>query len=140
MEWPNEVVRVIQMDENSVNVNCDFCGKQIECPKDMLETSKKHMCHECFLERTKNGSDEELKDVHVDFPTENLIEETANKMVNQMIDEVFPDMWRERKEELKELSKKDLACEMFGVGAYVALSDLMKALHEHEMKDKEGLK
>jgi hypothetical protein len=123
------------MDENSVNVNCDFCGKKIECPKDMLEKSKKHMCHECFLDKSENGSDVELKDVHVDFPTENLIEETANTMVNQMVDEVFPKMWTERKNELKDMSKKDLANEMFGAGAYLALSTFMKLQHEQGMKE-----
>ena len=122
------------MDKNSVKVNCDFCEKQIECPKDMLEKSKKHMCHECFLEKAENGSDVELKDVHVDFPTENLIEETANRMVTEMVDEMFPIVWTERKNELKEMSKKDLAYEMFGAGAYIALSNVLKLQHEHGMK------
>ncbi|HIG93449.1 TPA: hypothetical protein HA242_01215 [Candidatus Woesearchaeota archaeon] len=132
------------MDKNSVKVNCDFCEKQIECPKDMLEKSKKHMCHECFLEKAENGSDVELKDVHVDFPTENLIEQTANNMVNEMIEEVFPALWNEDKTKLKEMSKKDLAYEMFGAGAYLALSSFMKLQHEEGMKDdkeaKKGLK
>jgi len=126
------------MNENSVNVNCDFCEKQIECPKDMLEKSKKHMCHECFLEKAENGSDEELKDVHVDFPTENLIEETANKMVNEMVAEMFPIVWNEDKHKLKELSKKDLAYEMFGAGAYIALSNFMKLQHELGMKEEKN--
>lgn len=128
------------MNENSVKVNCDFCSKDIECPKDMLEKSKKHMCHDSFLERTENGSDEKLKDVHVDFPTENLIEETASKMVNEMIAEMFPMIWSERKNELKELSKRDLAYEMFGAGAYIALSNLMKLQHEQGMKEEKEAK
>ena len=128
------------MDENSVKVDCDFCGKEMECPKDMLEKAKKHMCHECFLERAENGSGEELKDVHVDFPIENLIEGTANKMVNQMIGEVFSLVWNERKNELKELSKKDLAYEMFGAGAYIALSNFMKLQHEQGMKEQKEAK
>ena len=127
-------MRVIRMDENSVKVNCNFCEKEMECPKNMLETSKSHMCHECFLERVEKGSHEELKEVHVDFPTENLIEETANTMVNQMIEEVFPNMWDSKKAELKEMSKKDLAYEMFGAGAYIALSNVLKLQHKQGMK------
>ena len=123
------------MDENSVKVNCDFCEKEIECPKDMLEEVKKHMCYECFLEKVENGSDEELKDIHVDFPTEDLIEETASRMVNQMIEEVFPGVWNSKKRELKEMSKKDAAYEMFGAGAYIALSNMMKIQHEQNMKE-----
>ncbi len=128
------------MDENSIKVNCDFCGKQIECPKDMLEKSKKHMCHECFLEKIENGSDEELKNIHVDFPTENLIEETANMMVNEMIAEMFPIVWSERKKELKEMPKKDMAYEMFGAGAFIALNNFMKLQHEQRMKEEKEAK
>ena len=127
---------VMQMDENSVKVNCDFCEKEIECPKDMLEEVKKHMCYECFLEKVENGSDEELKDIHVDYPTEDLIEETASRMVDQMIEEVFPGVWNSKKSELKDMSKKDLAYEMFGAGAYIALSNMMKIQHEQNMKEK----
>ena len=123
------------MDENSVKVNCDFCKKEIECPKNMLEKVKKHMCHECFLEKVENGSDEELKDIHVDYPTEDLIEETASRMVDQMIEEVFPGVWNSKKSELKDMSKKDLAYEMFGAGAYIALSNMMKIQHEQNMKE-----
>lgn len=130
---------VIKMDENSVNVNvkCSFCGKEIECPKNVLEKSKKHICYDCFSEMSKNGSKEDLKDVHVDFPPEVLIEQTSSKMVNQMVAAVFPLMWSERKREFKEMSKKDLAHEMFGAGAYIALSNVMKIQHEQGMKDKE---
>lgn len=129
------------MDKEIVKANCDFCGEEIECPKDMLEKAKKHMCHKCFLERTENGSNEDLKDVHVDYPVESLIEETASNMVNQMIDEVFPLLWKKDKQELKELSKKDLAYEMFGAGAYIALSTSLKLQYEQSMKmDEEAQK
>ena len=79
------------MDEKSVKVTCDFCGKEIECPKDMIKKAKKHMCHECFQDRAENGNPEELKDVHVDYPTENLIEEFG---FNQMHEEIFKENQR----------------------------------------------
>ena len=123
-------------EHNSVKVNCDFCGMEIECPKDMLEKAKKHMCHKCFQDKAEKGSDEELKDVHVDYPTEELINVTANRMVNQMVEEVFPKIWDERKQNLKEMSKKELAYEMFGSGAYIALSNFMQLQNQRESKEK----
>src|SRR3989338_5549486 len=109
------------IDENkSVKVNCDFCGKGMECPPDMMKTAKKHMCHECFHKRAEEGGDENvpLEDVHVDIPTYEMIPEVASNMTDTLVNEVFPDIWAEKKDELKELSKKELAYEMFGAGAY----------------------
>ena len=125
-------------ENNSVKVNCDFCGREIECPKEMLEKSKKHMCHKCFLDKVHNGSDEALKDVHVDFPTNDLINETASRMTDSMVEEVFPKMWEERKHELKEMSKKELAYEMFGAGTFIALSNIMQLQHQKETKEKQN--
>lgn len=123
------------MDENSIKVNCNFCGNEMECPKDMLKKAKKHMCHVCFQNKVNKGSDEELKDVHVDFPAENLIEDTASKMVNEMVESVFQKIWDSRKKEFKEMTKKDLAYEMLGAGAYIALSNILKLQHEQGMKE-----
>ena len=92
------------------------------------------MCHECFLDKTENGSDEELKDVHVDFPTDELISEVSDRMTDEMVEEMFPKVWEERKNELKGMSKKELAYEMFGAGAYIALNGIMQMQHEKEMK------
>ena len=121
---------------NSVKVNCDFCGKEIECPKDMLEKSKKHMCHECFLDKLEKGSNEPLEDVHVDFPTNKLIPEVANNVTNEMVEEMFPKVWEERKHQLKEMSKKELAYEMFGAGAYIAINEMMQLQYQEGMKGK----
>ncbi|MBI2647598.1 hypothetical protein HYW99_03915 [Candidatus Woesearchaeota archaeon] len=123
---------------NSVKVNCDFCGKEIECPKDMLEKSKKHMCHECFLDKLEKGGNEPLKDVHVDFPINKLIPEVANNMTNEMVDEMFPKVWEERKHQLKEMSNKELAYEMFGAGAYIAINGMMQLQYQEEIKGKKG--
>lgn len=126
------------MEKDSVKVNCDYCGKEIECPKNLLETSKSHMCHGCFRERAERGNSEPLKDVHVDIPTDDLIEDTAERMVNTMVEAVFPSVWDDRKIELKPMPKKDLAREMFGSGAYLALSTLMKMQHDAATKEENG--
>lgn len=123
----------------SVPVDCSFCGKRIECPPDMLETAKKHMCSMCFEDADnllKNG--EELADVHVDIPRKEFDTKISNTMTSEMVEDLFPEVWQERKEELKELSKRDLAEEMFGAGAYLAFRSMMESLRktEKEMEEK----
>src|SRR3989344_6088948 len=110
----------------SVKVDCSFCGNKIECPKDMIETSKKHMCYECLI--TRVPADEEIKDVHVDIPTAKMPEIAASGMADKMVEELFPGLWSERKNELKEFSKKDLAAEMFGAGAYIGVKAFMESI------------
>lgn len=114
----------------SVKVNCSFCGKEIECPEEMLEKSKKHMCYECF--NTIEPPDEEIKDVHVDIPVDKLPETMASGMADRMVEEVFPGLWSERKNELKEMSKKDLAVEMFGAGVYLGVKAFMESMKKIE--------
>ena len=119
-----------------VHVNCSFCGNEIECPEDMLEESKKHMCYECFI--TKELSDEEIKDVHVDIPTDKMPEITAAGMADGMVKEAFPELWSERKSGLKQMSKKDLAQEMFGAGIYFGVKTFMESMKQKEEQEKEA--
>jgi len=117
----------------SVKVNCDFCDKQIECPESMLENSKKHMCYECFI--TFEPSEHELTDVHVDIPTNKLAETIASKAADSMVEEIFPGLWNDKKEGLKEMSKRDLATEMFGVGVYLGIKTFMENMKRNDEKD-----
>ena len=123
--------------EKALQVNCDFCGRGMECPPDMLKTAKKHMCHECFYDRAEKGGDEHeaLENAHVDIPTDELIPKIASEMTDSIVNEIFPDVWEEKKHELKEMSKKEMAYEMFGAGAYIALSNFMETQRRHESKD-----
>ena len=120
-----------------VKVNCSFCGKEIECPEDMLESSEKHMCFECFQNMDRKEMPRDLSKVHVDIPMNKVDEIIPEEMTNSLIEEVFPDVWQERKKELKEMSKKEIAEEMFGEGAYIATKSIMQALkHEVEQESK----
>lgn len=114
----------------SVKVNCSFCGNEIECPEDMLETSKEHMCYACFI--TREPSDKEIKDVHVDIPTDKMPEVLASGMADKMVEELFPGLWSERKNKLKEFSRKDLATEMFGAGVYLGVKAFMDSVGKIE--------
>lgn len=65
--------------KKSVKVNCSFCGKEIECPEDMLEKSKKHMCYECFQNAGELAKGEDLGEVHVDIPMDEIEDEKQDR-------------------------------------------------------------
>ena len=115
-----------------IKVKCDCCGKDIECPEEMLKTSKKHVCYLCFQdpENFKKFTDEERKNVHVDVPLEEVTDEIADKFATMMVNEAFPKIWLEKKEDLKELSKKDLSKEMFGAGVFMGIQAFMDSTQE----------
>ncbi len=123
-------MELVKMDENSVNVKCDFCGNDMECPKDMLSKAKKHMCYKCLLQNLKTGNPEELKDIHIDFPKEKVQEDMINGMVDEIVEKLFPDFWAENKDDLKGLSKKELALEAFDAGVFMALSGFISFENE----------
>ena len=112
-------------NKESVKVNCTFCGKEIECPKDMLQKSKKHMCYNCFQNAGELAKGEDLGEVHVDIPMDKMDELIPENLTNSLVEWAFPDVWKERKEELKAMSKRDLAEEMFGAGAYIAIQQML---------------
>lgn len=114
-------------ESEAVKVNCDFCGTEMECPPHMLKS--KQMCHKCFHKRTEEGGDENgpLENVHVDMPKDEIPAHVARNITDSLVEDIFPVMWQERKDELKEMSKKELAYEMFGTGAYNALFSFIEA-------------
>ena len=122
--------------KESVKVNCSFCGKEIECPKDMLQKSKKHMCYDCFQNAGELAKGEDLGKVHVDIPMDKMYELIPENLTNSLVKEVFPDVWKERKEELKAMSKRDLAEEMFGAGVYIALQQMLATMKKAEEDEK----
>jgi len=117
------------MEQKSVKVNCSFCGAEIECPEHMLKDAEKHMCFECFQDSAHKLKNEEIEKVHIDIPKDKIDEVMPKFLLNQIMHGVFPDVWSERKNELKELSKKDLAKEMFAEGVRSAL-DFMREMDE----------
>lgn len=56
------------MDGKMINVKCDFCGKEIECPEDLMNPEK-HACYGCFWENPEKIGEIELGKLHVDTPT-----------------------------------------------------------------------
>ena len=124
-------------DKESVKVNCTFCGKEIECPKDMLQKSKKHMCYNCFQNAGELAKGEDLGEVHVDIPMDKIDELIPENLTNSLAEETFPDIWGERKEELKAMSKRGLAEEMFGTGAYIAIQHMLSTIKQMDNVENE---
>lgn len=122
----------------AVKVDCSFCGKEIECPQNMLHL-KKHMCYDCFQNAGELAKGEDLGQVHVDIPMDRMDELIPENLTNVLVDDAFPDIWSERKDELKNLSKKDLAREMFGAGAYIAIQQMLATMKDAE-EDKKNPK
>ncbi len=121
--------------KKSVKVNCSFCSKEIECPENMLQ-SKKHMCYDCFQNAGELAKGEDLGQVHVDIPMDKMDELIPENLTNSLVEEAFPDIWSERKNELKDLSKKDLAREMFGTGAYIAIQQMLATMKKADEDEK----
>jgi len=120
-----------------IKVNCDFCGKGMECPEEMLKTSKRHMCYTCFQnpKNIKNVRDEELKNIHVDVPMDELTDTIAKNFADTIVEDVFQDMWSKKKSDFKELSKKELSKEMFGAGAYMGIQAFMDSTRDLEKNE-----
>ncbi len=112
-------------NEKAIRVNCSFCGAEMVCPPDMMD-SEKHMCGDCFTNPEIVEREEDLEKVHIDVPKDKIPEMVAGSLSEHLIREVFPAMWKEKKEELKEMSKKNLAEEMFGWGAYLAAQEILR--------------
>src|SRR3989338_3953521 len=119
----------------SVKVNCSFCQKEIECPEDMLN-AEKHACFKCFQDLEEKLSEEEIDKIHVDIPTKEMDDFIAESTVNLLMENVFPRVWSEKKSELKELSKKELAEEMFSAGAGFAVVSLLQTTREAEKAER----
>jgi hypothetical protein len=114
------------MKEESVKINCSFCNKEIECPKEMLN-SKKHACYECFEKLQDELPDEEIQNMHVDIPMDKMDDIAAKVFIEKIMDGVFPEFWKEAKDELKDMSRKDAVIYAFIAGAKSMFDEMIDA-------------
>ena len=98
----------------------------------MLEKSEKHMCFECFQNVNEKEMPKDISKVHIDIPKDKFVDAVPQALAESLVEEAFPEIWKERKEELKEMSKKELAKEMFGMGAYIAANNFIDAMKKEE--------
>lgn len=118
-----------------LTLKCNFCSKEISCPVEEKDVAQ-HACFECYqkLEQQGNLSEEELDQIQVDISAE----EMNNMVVGDLLEEIFPHLWNEKKEELKDVSKKELAEFMFAAGASAMgerLAELGEEAEESEEDD-----
>lgn len=126
------------MDKGSVKVNCSFCGKAIECPENMLN-AEKHACYKCFEGILKGGekmTEEEIERVHVDIPRDKADEIADNYMINSVVDGAFPRFWKDEKERLKDMPRRDAIYYAFGSGATAMLGLVKQMEEEAERREK----
>jgi len=123
------------MDIEVVKVSCTICGKEITCPKHMVEKVEKHLCFGCFNSKEsidKLGGEEFFEKniisgkFHVDIPIQELEEKLPEVLAEKMTDEIFPEIWKKLKEEVESLNKRDLAEEMFYQGVVQAVVNFMQ--------------
>jgi|YNPBryantNP2012_1023418.scaffolds.fasta_scaffold03956_7 hypothetical protein len=117
--------------EVMVKVKCDWCGKEIECPEEMMKTSKKYMCSECFRdpENVKSMKKTGIGNIYIDADLEDMLDFTAEDLARGMVEELFPEVWHDKKNELRDLSKKELSQEMFGLGAFLGIRYFMDSIN-----------
>lgn len=122
------------MEDKSVKVSCSFCGKEIECPEDMLD-SEKHACFECFEKLQDELPEEEINRMHVDIPRDKIDIIAAEFLVSKLMDEVFPGFWKEGKDELKDMPRRDAVANSFIAGAK-AMFDITLKMEKEENEKK----
>ena len=115
----------------SVKLNCDFCGKEIECPEDMLN-AEKHSCFECFDKHAEKMTQEDVMKLHVDIPRDKFDTITDTYMISTVM-EAFSEFWKDKKEDIKAMSRRDAIFYAFGSGATTML-DLVKHMDEEAEK------
>ncbi|MBD3203976.1 hypothetical protein GF327_06760 [Candidatus Woesearchaeota archaeon] len=111
-------------DKKIHEVECSFCNEKITCPEDMLD-SDKHACYSCFNELKDKLSEDEKSKIHVDMPMSDM----ADMLLDTMIEIAYPEFWKENKSKIIQMSKKEIAEEMFAAGASAVVEMMM---HAHE--------
>ena len=114
--------------DEDMNYNCKKCNKKISAHNKDWHNG---MCDECSKNYTKNFNEEDFN-MPMDFD-----KYPVEAMTNSLVEEAFPDIWQERKKELKEMAKKELAKEMFGAGAYISINNFMHALKNESKKHRQ---
>jgi len=115
------------LNQKMVNVTCDFCGREMECPEELLETSKKHMCSICF-KNIDSFKDQDIGEVHVDMNNDEIDEIVAENIANELTKQAFSLMWSKEKNRLRKMSKKEMSKEVFAAGIYMGIQALFESV------------
>ena len=122
------------MEVKEIMVNCFYCSKEMPCPEDMVK-AERHSCYDCFLKIKEGLSENEVEKIHVAIPKEQALQAMPEMLMNYAMEEVFPKLWKDKKEEFKNMSKKDLAELSFLAGVQVmidAFKDIEKVSNKKQ--------
>ncbi len=115
----------MEKSQESVPVDCSFCKTSITCPPDKLDAHT-HACHECFLDLIAEGK--EIKNIHVDIPRKELARVNSIMMAGSLRDAAFPEVWADYKKNFKKMSTREIAEEMFALGARCMAESMMEKM------------
>ena len=96
------------MEKNEVIVNCFYCHKELPCPEDMVK-AERHSCYDCFLKVKEDLSENEVEKIHVAIPKEQALLAMPEMLMNYAMEKAFPKLWKDKKEEFKGMSRKEVA-------------------------------
>lgn len=122
------------MDVKEVMVNCFYCNKDLPCPEDMVK-AERHSCYDCFLKVKENLSENEVEKIHVAIPKEQALQAMPEMLMSYAMEEAFPKLWKDKKEEFKEMSRKEIAELSFLAGIQIMI-DAFKGIEKEAEKQK----
>lgn len=123
------------MNPIEVKVNCSFCSREIPCPESMIK-AEKHACYDCFLKLKEKLSEKEIEKIHVAIPTEKAMQAMPEMVTGYAMEKVFPQFWKDTKEEFKEMSRKEVAEMSFLAGIQIAINVMKDTEEKFKQKKK----
>ena len=122
-------------EEEMIKIKCTFCNKEIDCPESS-KNSKIFICIDCVkLGKADKLSDEEILDSYIEISDDDL--DSMFDMVMDKVEQMFPDLWKRHKDEMRDLSKKELAEQMFMAGAQSVFTIMRKLKNQSVFSDDE---
>lgn len=108
----------------------------MECPEDMMNVDR-HVCFDCYMESEDKISEQDIikGKIHVDIPMDKMDDIMPDIMVSHMVEEIFPRVWKEKKSEMREMSKRQVAEYMFAVGAGMMIESIIQMAKENDRKN-----
>lgn len=117
-----------QMEEIQT-IKCNFCDNRIECPEEM-KNAEIHSCFECY-EKMRDKLPKDESKIHVEMTDLQAKEVMPEVLIGVLLEDIFPELWKENKEEIKEMSRRESSMMMFVEGAKSTL-ELMRQITEED--------
>ncbi len=120
-----------------MELKCSYCDEvtSCDCPEDHnRHTEAKFMCEVCQTLCEMGEKEENLKNnpKHEEVKKAMEVDNTAGEFADKLVDETFEERWKEEKEELRELSKKELAEAFYFRGAQIAVKSFLISAAEEQ--------